>query len=449
MRVKEHLSANLKLAIPVVITQLGQISVNLVDNIMVGKLGTNAKASVSIGNSVFFTSLLFVIGFSFAMSPLIASEDSKKNFKKVADIFSHGMVLNLTIGTLIGGLLIAFLPAMYHLNQPPEIIPEAVNFLLINLISLLPLMIFQTYRQFSEAISQTVLVTIATVIANIVNIFFNYALVYGHFGFPAWGVEGSATATLIARVVMMVILVMVLYNNKKSKKYLQLVQWKRFERAIFKKLFSLGFPTAFQLLFEVSAFAGAALICGLTGKVQIASHQIAQTVASASFMLCTGFSVAATVRVGNFYGLNNFVEMRKSGYTNIFTVAIFMLFAGSMFVVFKDYIPLIFVKSIAEEPEVVKISAKLMVICAFFQLFDGIQLVSTGSLRGMQDVKIPTLISFVAYWVISIPLGYFLCVKLNMGAVGMWTALGIGLTTAAILLFTRFTFLTRQKNKGF
>lgn len=442
---KEYTKACLTLALPVMITQVGQVSVNLFDNIIVGKLlGAQALASVSLGNAVFFSIFVFALGFSFAIPPLVSEAHSQQKHEVINSVFRHGFVINLGVGLALMCLLFLAMPVLYHMDQPPEIIPDTVGFLSIMTISILPFMVFQTLREVSEGLSFTIGVTKATIIANVINVVLNYVFIKGMFGFPEMGVEGSALASLIARIFMMVFLYYVLLKEKKTRRYIKDFSLKiaGFSKQMFEKMLKIGFPTALQMFFEVTAFAGAAFICGLVSAKDIASHQIALSMASFTFNLCIGFSVASTVLIGRKRGERDFVGLKKVGINNLKIVFLFMLFCGLIFIVGRDVLPTFFTRK--EDIEVIQLASKLMIIAALFQLSDGIQVVALGCLRGIQDVKIPSFITFVAYWLIAIPLGYFLCVPFKMGAFGVWIGLGLGLTISALLLVRRFLKLSQR-----
>ncbi|TWP22925.1 MATE family efflux transporter [Apibacter muscae] len=448
MTIKEHFKANSKLAIPVLITQLGQVSVNFIDIIIIAGLGEKAVASASLATSVFIVFLVFLLGFSFSMSPLISSSVARGNNERVGRIFTHGFTMNVLLALISIAILEIGSPLLYYTKQDPSVIPDAIRFLNISAYSLLPLMIFQSYRQFSEGISMTILVTIATIISNITNIILNFGLIYGKWGLPNMGVEGSAMATLIARILMMLIIITVLHINKKSAFYLNMIQWKSLKAVYYRKLISIGLPSSLQSLFEICSFAISAFIAGagINKYLDTSAHSVTTNLASMTFQICMGFGIAATVRVAGFYGLKNRIDLRKAGLTNLYLVIAFMTFAGIIFVTFRNYIPLIYFKK--EQVEVIKLASHLIIIAAIFQIFDGIQVVMLGALRGMRDVKIPTIICFIAYIIIAIPIGYYLCIEKKMGAFGMWIGLCLGLIFASILLLLRFNTLTR-KNSDF
>ncbi len=434
-----------KLALPVMITQVGQVSVQLFDNIMVGKLlGADALASVSLANGVFFSVFVLALGFSLAIPPLVSEAHSQNDHKTINRVFRHGFVVNMLIGLALVIAMLLAMPLLYHLNQPEKILPDTESYLRITIISIIPFMAFQTMREVSEGLSFTIGVTKATIIANVINIVLNYIFIKG-VGMDSLGVDGSAYASFIARIFMVIFLFVVMRKHPTTKRYMDdfSLKTKLFQKKMFQTLIKLGLPTALQMFFEVTAFAGAAFICGLISANDIASHQIALSMASFTFNLSIGFSVASTVMIGRRAGERDFVGLQKVGINNMKIVFIFMAFCGLFFIVGRNILPTFFTKK--EDIEVIMLASKLLIIAALFQLSDGVQVVALGILRGIQDVKIPSLITFVAYWIITIPLGYFLCVTLNMGAWGMWIALGLGLTISAVFLVMRFFKLSQRK----
>lgn len=450
MTIKEHLRKNFVLAWPVMLTQAGQIMVNVADNVMVGALGGKhdhiqnpeigkiALGAVSLGNSLFFMIMVAAMGFSFAMSPLIAQADAKNNLKRGSAILSHGLVLNMIITVALVTILILVAPLMYKMGQPKDVVDAAIPYLEIVGYSMIPLMIFQSFRQLSEGLSLTLVVAVATIIANLLNIFFNYGLIFGNFGMPRLEVEGAAYGTMLSRIIMVFTLLIAMFYHPKSRTYLKAVRFKNFKKVIFRKLIQLGVPTSLQMFFEVGAFAGAAFIVGMAGKDDLAAHQIALNLASISFMLCTGIAIAATVRVGNQLGLKDYHTMRRAGWSAFMMVVVFMTFAGLILIFFRHQLPTLYIDNMS----VIVIAAQLLIVAALFQLSDGIQVVLLGALRGMQDVNIPTVITLFAYFVLAMPLGYYLTIEQDMGAMGMWIGLGLGLTASAVLLIFRYIYKT-------
>uniref|UniRef100_UPI0039A6BA21 MATE family efflux transporter n=1 Tax=Ornithobacterium rhinotracheale TaxID=28251 RepID=UPI0039A6BA21 len=434
------------------LSQAGQIVVNVADNVMVGglggrfdhveniQLGTTALAGVALGNSVLFIIMSTAFGFSFGMSPLVAQSDAKNNIQRGAKVFSHGLLLNLIITALLLIVLFSIEPLLFKMKQPVEVVQAAIPYIRIAGISIIPLMIFQSLRQLSEGLSLTLNVAIATIVANVLNIFFNYLFIYGNWGMPRLEIAGAALGTLISRIIMIVLLLVLMLKNPKTRMYLKAVSFKIFDKYIFRKLVSLGTPTALQMFFEMGTFSAAAFICGMAGTDQLAAHQIALNLASITFMLCIGISTAATVRVGNQWGVKHFQNLRKAGFSAIVMTMAIMSLSGISFIVFRHTLPEIYTEDLA----VISIAAQLLIVAALFQLADGIQVTALGSLRGMQDVFIPAVITLVAYFVIALPLGYYLTIPKEMGAFGMWIGLGLGLIFSAIALVLRFYLKTKQ-----
>ncbi|MFV0237996.1 MAG: MATE family efflux transporter [Flavobacteriales bacterium] len=427
------------------LSQVGQIALNIADTIMVGKVGDPIQSeinlgAVSLGNSVFILLLVLALGISIIMSPLVAEKDVDQDYEAVADLFSHGFIINIIFGVTLAVLTIFSSSFMHYLGQPEKVIKEAVPYLDTLAFSLIPIMIFQTFRQFGEGLSLTLPATIATWVAIILNIFLNYCLIEGNFGFTAMGVQGAALGTLIARFFSALSIFVIVLQWKKVKTYLQYVSFKRWSYSLFKKMIRLGIPTAFQMFFEVSAFTSAAFIAGLSSQTDLAAHQVAIQLASISFLLCTGLAVSATVRIGNQKGIRDFKMLREVGFSNIKMTAIFMLFFGILFISFREQLPWGFTQS----KNAATLASSLLIIAALFQLGDGIQLVTLGALRGIQDVTIPMIITFIAYWIITIPISYMCAIYFEMGAFGIWIGLGIGLTFSALALLYRYNKLTQD-----
>ena len=404
---------NLKLATPVMLGMLGHTFVSLVDNIMVGQLGTAELAAVSLGNSFIFIAMSLGIGFSTAITPLIAEADSENNKIKGKLCFKHGLVLSSVLSFLLFGLMLLAKPLMHLMKQPEEVVLLAIPYLDLVAVSLIPLIIFQAFKQFSDGLSMTKFPMYATILANIINVILNYLLIFGKLGFPEMGIVGAAIGTLISRVFMLIFLWWLLHANVKSKFYITNIKIFRLEKSMIKKIIGLGFPSALQMFFEVAIFTAAIWLSGLLGKNAQAANQIALNLSSMTFMVALGLSVAAMVRVGNQKGLKNFLELRRIA-ISIFLLGLSFAFVfGLLFLFLHDILPNIYVDSndfdnALDNREVVSIASKLLIAAAIFQLSDSAQVVILGALRGLQDVKIPTFITFVSYWLIGFPLCYFL-----------------------------------------
>lgn len=447
---------NWSLAAPVMLGMLGHTFVSFVDNIMVGQLGTAELAAVSLGNSFMFIAMSIGIGFSTAITPLIAEADASKNLLKVKSTFKHGLFLCTVLGISMF-LLLQLSKSLLHsnlLNQPKEVVNLAIPYLDLVAFSLIPLIIFQAFKQFSDGLSMTKYPMYATIVANLINIILNYVLIFGKLGFPAFGIIGAAYGTLISRFIMVAHLWWLLVKEDRSKRFVTGIKIFILEKFMLKKIISLGAPSALQMFFEIAIFTAAIWLSGLLGKNPQAANQIALNLSSMTFMIAMGLGVAAMIRVGNQKGLLKFIELRRIAISIFLFAIIFATGFALLFLIFRFQLPKIYVdihdpENLIDTMEVVSIASQLLLIAAIFQISDSIQVVVLGALRGLQDVNIPTLITFISYWIIGFPISFLLGKVEVFGSVGIWIGLLAGLSSASILLYLRFNYLTLKliKNK--
>tara|TARA_B100000795_G_scaffold226982_1_gene183170 strand:- start:1717 stop:3096 length:1380 start_codon:yes stop_codon:yes gene_type:complete len=438
---------NWKLAAPVMLGMLGHTFVSFVDNIMVGQIGTAELAAVSLGNSFMFIAMSIGIGFSTAITPLIAEADSANNFNSAKSTFKHGLFLCTVLGILLYLFVFFAKPLMYLMKQPEQVVELAIPYLDLVAFSLIPLVIFQALKQFSDGMSMTRYPMYATLLANISNVILNYLLIFGKFGFPELGIVGAAYGTLLSRIIMLIYLWWLLANKERSRALVTNIKLFVLDKLMLKKLINLGTPSAMQMFFEVAIFTSAIWLSGLLGKNPQAANQIALNLSSMTFMVAMGLSVASMVRVGNQKGLQNFKELRRIAFSIFLLGLLLAIFFGAIFFLFHKSLPKIYVdlndvKNYSDNLEVIEIASQLLFAAAIFQISDTIQVLVLGALRGLQDVKIPTIITFISYWVIGFPVSYFLGKEDVYGSFGIWLGLLAGLSTAAILLFLRFNYLT-------
>ncbi|GGG33635.1 MATE family efflux transporter [Christiangramia forsetii] len=420
--------------------QLGHVMVGLVDNLMIGQLGAAPLAAVSLGNALVFIAMSMGIGFSFAITPLIAEADGADDLEGGRSYFHHGLILSSINGLLLFILLLIAKPILYYLDQPQEVVDLAIPYLNIVAFSMVPLMAFQAFKQFADGLSQTRYAMYATILANVVNVVFNYLLIYGIWFFPRLELEGAAWGTLISRFFMLWFVWEIL---RRKSKFIEYFKWSKREMikwSIFKRILSLGFPTALQMLFEVAIFTGTIFLAGNLGTNPQAANQIALNLASMTFMIAVGLGVTATIRVGNQVGLRKYKELRRIGYSIFLLVFLIEAVFAILFILLKDILPVFYIDNM----EVISLAAQLLVIAALFQLSDGIQVVILGALRGLQDVKIPTVICFISYWIIGFPVSFYFGQADQLGSMGIWLGLLAGLTSSAILLYFRFNYLSRK-----
>lgn len=428
---------------------LGHTFVAFADNIMVGQLGTAELAAVSLGNSFVFIAMSLGIGFSTAITPLVAEADGAKDQAAGKSALKHGLVLCTVLGLSLFGLIQIAKPLMHHMEQPPEVVELAMPYLDLVAFSLVPLIIFQAFKQFSEGLSQTKYPMYATILANVVNITLNYLFIFGSFGFPKLGIVGAAIGTLASRIIMVGYIWYLLKRKEKFQSYVTHFNFRKIEKKVMHKIISLGFPSAMQMFFEVAIFTSAIWLSGVLGKNAQAANQIALNLSSMTFMVGMGLSVAAMVRVGNQKGLRNHHELKRIAESIFFLTLILEVIFAAIFLVGRHWFPTIYldvgdIANQADNTEVIFIAAKLLLVSAFFQISDGLQVVVLGALRGLQDVKVPTLITFIAYWLIGFPISYYLGLNTSLESTGIWIGLLSGLTASAVMLYLRFNFLTKK-----
>ena len=445
----KEFSYNWKLAAPVIMGMLGHTFVGLVDNIMVGQLGSAELAAVSLGNSFFFVAMSLGIGFSTAITPLVAEADSEDDFNKGKSAFKHGLFLCILLSLLLFGMILLAKPLMYLMKQPEEVVVLTMPYLDIIAISLIPLIIFQGFKQFSDGLSLTKHAMYATIAANLINVGINYLLIFGKFGFPKMGILGAGIGTLVSRIAMIIIIWILLKNNQKAKAFVTQIKLFVLDSTMLKRIINLGLPSAMQMFFEVAIFTSAIWLSGLLGKNAQAANQIALNLSSMTFMIAMGLSVTAMIRVGNQKGLKNYVELQRIAKSIFLMGIMFASVFALLFFIFHDIFPALYldledVNNYLDNQEVVAIASKLLLVAALFQISDSAQVVFLGALRGFQDVKIPTILTFVSYWVIGFPTSYFLGKETAYGSTGIWIGLLVGLASASIFLYLRFIYLTNR-----
>lgn len=440
---------NLQLSGPVIMGLLGHTFVAFADNIMVGQLGTAELAAVSLGNSFVFIAMSLGIGFSTAITPLVAESDGANDVKAGRSALKHGLVLCTVMGFALFGMMLFMKPLMHHMNQPEEVVELAMPYLDVVAFSLIPLVIFQAFKQFSEGLSHTKYPMYATVVANIVNITINYLLIFGSFGFPKLGIVGAGIGTLISRFVMVGMIWYQLRSRKKFHDYVTQFNFRLLELTKLKHILKLGFPSALQFFFEVAIFTTAIWLSGVLGKNAQAANQIALNLSSMTYMVGMGLGVVAMIRVGNQKGLKDYVNLRRIAQSIFLLTLIFEIVFALFFLIGKDFLPTIYldtndVINKMDNMEVIALGAKLLLIAAFFQISDGLQVAILGALRGLQDVNIPTLLIFISYWVIGFPISFYLGLHTDLESTGIWIGLLAGLTASALLLYLRFNYLTKR-----
>lgn len=443
---------NLKLAYPIILGMLGHTIVGIIDNAMVGKIGPTELAAASLANSLVFVAMSLGIGFSTAITPMAAAADSQKDKIEGRNVFQHGLYLCTILGFVLFGIVLCIHRFMHLMGQPQNVIVLAKPFLSIIAFSLVPLIIFQGYKQFADGLSETKYSMWATLLGNLVNIALNYLLIYGLLGFPKMGMMGAAVGTLISRFVMLFFIHYKMKNNEKFKPFFEAFSLKKVKKEMNCKIIKLGVPSAMQMLFEVCLFSVSIWLCGQLGVATQAANQIALSIGSLTFMIAMGLSVSATIRVGNQKGLGDYVALHRVAISVFLLTILLDIVFALFFILFRNTIPAYFVDmenlaDLAQNKEVIAVAAQLLLVAAVFQISDGVQVVMLGILRGMQDVKIPMYITLFAYWGVGFPVCIGLGFYTPLKAIGIWIGLLAGLTTAALFLYIRFDYLTKKLMK--
>jgi MATE family multidrug resistance protein len=432
----------LRLAAPLALTELGWLMMAFVDTVMVGRLPDSATAigAVSLGSTLFYTIGVFGSGTMLGMDTLVAQAYGARRLQECHRAMWNSLYLACMISPLLMAGILAIIPLFPHFGLAPELVAQTVPFLKALVWSTLPLALYFALRRYLQAMHIVKPVVFALISANLVNLAGNWALVYGHWGLRARGVPGSGWSTCISRIYMVAVLVLAaIYYDRKRKSGLWQAS-RRMEWWRIRQLLRLGMPAALQLLLEIGAFATATFLVGKLGAVPLAGHQIALNVASFTYMVPLGIGSAAAIRVGHAVGAGDAHGAARAGWMALLFAACFMSCAGLTLFLFARPIARIY----TPEFDVISAGATLLVVAAIFQLFDGLQVVATGALRGAGNTRIPMLVNLVGYWALGLPLGALLCFRLKMGAVGMWVGLCLALVLIGSILAGFWSRLIKQ-----
>ena len=444
---KQQYKANLKLALPVVMTQLGQILVQVADNVMVGRYGGDDPtplAAVSFGGAVFFILFIAAIGIALGMTPLVGELYAQGDREKSAGLLQNGILFYTLLGFAMAAVQYAVIPLMYHLGQPVEVVDMAIPYYKMLVFSMPFVMLFFAFKQFLEGVGNTKVEMVVTIIANLANIGFNAVFIYGRFGLPEMGAEGAGLGTLLSRIIAPILMIGYFYNRHKYRGYLDGFSPRNYSVKTIRTLLRMGLPISLQMFLEASAFVGTSIMMGWLSKTAISANQIAMTLGNCAFMIVTSIGAATTIRISHCYGARSLKELTLAAKASYHLVIAWNLFAAITFISLCNVIPTFFTTN----AEVIDLASKLILLIAVYQLADGIQNVSVGILRGIQDVKIIMPIAFLSYIVFNLPVGYLLGFTLGMGAQGLILGFTVGLTTAAVLLIVRYRRDIRRWKAG-
>ncbi|MGV3528209.1 MAG: MATE family efflux transporter [Flavisolibacter sp.] len=436
--------ATIRLAVPIIIGELAQMSLHIVDTAMIGALGYKQLAAAALVVSFMNIPFVFGIGITISVSQLVSMANGRGDKRAVSHYFYNGLWLCGLTAVIISVGLIAAKDLLHHLGQDAEVATLATPFLTMIGLSIIPMLLFMTLKQFADGLEFTKTAMIFSLVAIPVNAFLNWLLIYGHWGLPRLELMGAGLATLITRSLIFVGFAIIVFRHGVFSSFLgdRATQW-RLRWRTWRELLYIGIPSALQIGIEVSAFAVSAIIIGTISAVAQAAHQIAISCAAFTFMVSMGLSQAGSIRVSNAWGRNEWRLISAIGKSALLTAFVYGLFCALAFVLLRNQLPLLFNKN----AEVVKLAALLILFAAIFQISDSTQAVGAGLLRGIKDVKTPTVLIAVAYWVVAIPAGLFFGFYLELGAAGIWAGLILGLSFASGFLIRRFLVEVKKKTE--
>lgn len=431
-----------------ILSQLGHVVVQLADNSMVGQYGgddATPLAATAFGGGIFFLSFIAAMGLSFGITPLVGELYAQGRHGKPAKYLQNAIVLYIAVAIGIAIFQYATIPIMWHMGQPSDVVAMAIPYYKTLVWSLVPVIIFFTFKQFLEGLGNTKIAMYLVIISNVVNIGLNYLLIGGKVGAPELGALGAGVATLVSRVLLAVLIVLYFLYSNQFKLYRDRFSRYNFDWTYVKRLVNMGVPIASQIFFEASSFVIIGFLFGFFGTTAIGANQIALTMGNCSFMIIVAVGSATTIRTSHCYGLRDVVQMRLASKAGWHLGLLWNLLTGLFFFLLLSHIPLLFTSN----QEVVELASILLLSVAIYQIPDGLQCISVGILRGMQDMKIIPIVAFVAYWLCNIPIAYICAFHLNMGAKGLYMGFFFGLSLAAVLLYWRIKWGQKRLTRNF
>ncbi|MCF1713022.1 MATE family efflux transporter [Flavihumibacter sp. RY-1] len=438
---RQEAKQTIQLAFPIVIGELAQMALHIIDTAMVGAISYKQLAAASLVINAMGIPFVIGIGMTISVSQMVSMAHGRRDSQLVSHYLFNGFFLCALTALLISFVLIGSRGILHHLGQDPEVVEYALPFMKLMGLSIIPMLLFMTLKQFTDGLEYTKTAMMLSLAGMPINIFLNWLLIYGNWGFPRLELLGAGWSTLITRSLLFIIQAIIILRHKTFRRYIAVSsrQWKLKSRTL-RELLYIGIPSSLQVGMEAGAFAVSGIIIGTLGAVAQASHQIALSTASFTFMVSMGLAQAGSIRVSNAYGRRNWTKISVIGRSTLLTALVYGCICAVSFVVFRNQIPLLFNKN----EDVLALAATLLLFAGLFQISDSTQAIGAGLLRGIKDVKTPTVLIGIAYWVIGLPLGYLLGFYFDMGARGMWIGLIAGLTFASLFLIARFLKMSRK-----
>ena len=430
----KHYRALFFLGFPIVIGQLGIIVLGFADTLMIGHHGTEELGAASFVNNVFNLAIIFSTGFSYGLTPIVGGLYGRHKFARAGQALKCSLLANFLLSLLVTFIMLVVYLNIEKLGQPQELIPLIKPYYMILLLSLVFVMLFNAFKQFTDGITDTKTAMWILLGGNLLNIAGNYVLIYGKFGFPEMGLVGAGISTFGARVIMVLVFIFVFLRSRRFIPYREGFRRIGISRGMFKDLNKLGWPVGLQMGMETASFNLSAIMIGWLGTIALASHQVMTTISTFAFMIYYGIGAAVAVRVSSFSGQKDWVNIRRSAYAGFHIILLLALVFSCILFLLRYQLGGWFTSS----EEVTATVAMMVIPMLLYQFGDGLQITFANSLRGISDVKPMMFIAFIAYFIVSLPLGYFFGFILGWGTFGVWMAFPFGLTTAGVMMYLRF-----------
>jgi len=431
---KDHYKALILLGVPIVIGQIGQIIMGFADTLMIGHHSTNELGAASFVNNMFSLVIIFSTGFSYGLTPLIGTLFGNKELPAIGRLVKNSLLVNLLVGILLTVIMTTLYFNIEKLGQPQDLIPLIKPYYLVLLVSIIFILLFNTFKQFADGITDTKTPMWILLGGNLLNIIGNYILIYGKLGFPEMGLLGAGISTLFSRILMMIVFALIFFTDRRYRIYADGFKRLSFNLSDFKKLNSMGWPIGMQMGMETAAFSLSTIMIGWIGTIALASHQIMLSVSQVGFMMYYGMGAAVAVLVSNYRGKGDTVNIRRSAYAGFHIIMLMSIIVSISLYLLRYQLGGWFTDSEAVTATV----ASLIIPFILYQFGDGLQITYANALRGISDVKPMMIVAFIAYFIISLPLGYFFAFIMEWGTFGIWMAFPFGLTSAGIMFYIRF-----------
>ena len=438
---REDYSATIKIGVPIVLGQLGIVVVGLVDNIMVGHFSTSDLAAASFVNSVFNIPILFGMGFSYGLTPLVGQFFGRGDKFRVGGLLRNSLLANFMIGLFLSVAMGIMYLNVHRMGQPEELLPLIRPYFLLQLTSLVFVMMFNSFKQFADGITDTKTSMWIMLSANLLNIIGNSLLIYGVWGLPALGLTGAWISTLASRIFMFVAFAILFFRKQSYRRYLVGYHRTTYNTGDLKVLNRMGMMVGLQMGMETALFSISGVMIGWLGTVPLAAHQVVASISTLGFMVYYGVGSAVSIRVSNFFGRGDIAGVRRATLAGTHLLGLLAISVSVFFLLVREHIGWLYTSS----EDVVNLVAVLMVILVFYQFGDSLQIIFANALRGVADVTSMAVISFIGYFVIALPVSYICGFVLDWGIEGIWVGYPVGLTLTGGMMSWRFYHFLRKK----